>query len=493
MAQKAVSDALSLGDSESDKMATSAKSDDNNGDSSSKKPRLCMKDLDNRMTVMENSMNASLAQILQTLDKLKPSQLAGSGNTQPRTVESHEDSYPLGKSRPSNYRDSHPQGRGRPRISLNNGIDKDIVQEDILSLHPNGVEVNDFFGCGDSEEKSRESETHSEVSQLSSHCERDRFKQYTNPETSKNIDMLFGGNSDTELVTSDIGLKLAESQVKVLNKSWRTEKPDRLTAFREEYRNCFPIHEQSADMLQVPGLDSMLEAMLEKRHKHFRPWGKSKQLHTQPLKYIEGMGYQGQLAARMNIIAVAYLQQGLGKLLNTLQEKDVNVDRAVQNVRDLFDISNKALDQAGRAGAFHHMIRRKCASEDCHMYSMKDVHTKAAYLPLSGDGVFGKGLKNILADRKELKDQLEDWMPEFFADKKTSIGKRKSKGQHDEKRPAKKFKTDYNESKKQDRISKPEIAKSTFGQKSYGPNKPSFPNQDKSKSAPQRFRIPKKQ
>ena len=164
----------------------------------------------------------------------------------------------------------------------------------------------------------------------------------------------------------------------MLNKSWRIQAPERMSAYKDEYKTCFPVHEKSASMLQVAGLDDLLEPMLAKRHgvKTFKPWGKSKQLCTQPLKSIETLGYQGQVASRMNIIAISYLQQGLGSLLGTLQEKDSNIDRAVQNVRDLFDMSNKALDQAGRAGAFHHMIRRKAAVSDSGLNTLKDIQTK---------------------------------------------------------------------------------------------------------------------
>ncbi|KAH3836049.1 hypothetical protein DPMN_109418 [Dreissena polymorpha] len=90
------------------------------------------------------------------------------------------------------------------------------------------------------------------------------------------------------------------------------------------------------------------------------------------------------------------------------------MDKAVQTVRDLFDMSNKALDQAGRAGAFHHLVRRKAAVTDTGLSTLKDIHSKVMYLPLSSEGVFDSGLHSKLKSRKEQKDQLNDLMPEFF-------------------------------------------------------------------------------
>ncbi|KAH3689430.1 hypothetical protein DPMN_194053 [Dreissena polymorpha] len=90
------------------------------------------------------------------------------------------------------------------------------------------------------------------------------------------------------------------------------------------------------------------------------------------------------------------------------------MDKSVQTVRDLFHMSNKALDQAGRAGAFHHLVRRKAAVTDTFLSTLKDIHSKVMFLPLSSEGVFGSGLHSKLTSRKEQKDQMNDLMPEFF-------------------------------------------------------------------------------
>jgi hypothetical protein len=54
------------------------------------------------------------------------------------------------------------------------------------------------------------------------------------------------------------------------------------------------------------------------------------------------------------------------------------------------------------------MIRRKCASSDSGLNNLKDIQAKTLYLPLTEDGVFGKGLEK----RKEQKEQLNDLLPE---------------------------------------------------------------------------------
>ena len=96
-----------------------------------------------------------------------------------------------------------------------------------------------------------------------------------------------------------------------------------MTAYKEDNKMCFPVHEKSESLLQVPSLDDLLEPMLLKKHgsKSVKAWGKSKQLASQPLKAIESVAFQGQMATRLGIISVCYIQQALGSLLHKLQSK----------------------------------------------------------------------------------------------------------------------------------------------------------------------------
>ena len=71
-------------------------------------------------------------------------------------------------------------------------------------------------------------------------------------------------------------------------------------------------------------------------------------------------------------------------------------------------MSTKALDQVGRAGAFHHILRRKAAPSDTGLNNLRDVQAKVLYLLLSGEGVNGKGLEGNLQKRKEQKEQLNN-------------------------------------------------------------------------------------
>lgn len=111
----------------------------------------------------------------------------------------------------------------------------------------------------------------------------------------------------------------------------------------------------------------------------------------------------------MNIISILYIQQALGSLLKSLEEDEVDKNQICQVVKDLFAMSTKSLDQAGRTGAFTHLIRRKAAAQDAGLCSLKDLVSKCQYLPLTGDGLFGKGLESILEKRKEQKEQLSEF------------------------------------------------------------------------------------
>ena len=102
-----------------------------------------------------------------------------------------------------------------------------------------------------------------------------------------------------------------------MSKPWRCEHPERLSAFKDEYRSVFPVHDSSLETSQVSSLDDLLEPMLSKRHdsKSAKAWGRIRTLATQSLKAIERVAFQDQSAARYGIIAVSYIQQALGSLL----------------------------------------------------------------------------------------------------------------------------------------------------------------------------------
>ena len=149
-----------------------------------------------------------------------------------------------------------------------------------------------------------------------------------------------------------------------------------------------------------------------KKHRRkvaFTKTGKS--LFSQPSKMIEKIAYRDQHAAHMDISMHMYMQQGLAALIQTLQSDDVNTDRAIQQVRDIFAISTKSLDQFGRTGAFHHIIRRQLAMTDTGLYDLDDS-TELSNLPLSGDGIFGSvfnSFKGGLGNRNfEKKGQFDN-------------------------------------------------------------------------------------
>ncbi|CAC5408397.1 unnamed protein product [Mytilus coruscus] len=114
----------------------------------------------------------------------------------------------------------------------------------------------------------------------------------------------------------------------------------------------------------------------------------------------------------MGIISVLYMQQTLGTLLERVENENVS-DETCQMVKDLFAISTKSLDQVGRTGAFNHMIRRKAAATESGLNNLKDIQAKVLYLPLSNEGVFGKGLEDKFEKRKEQCEQLDNLLPEY--------------------------------------------------------------------------------
>lgn len=225
---------------------------------------------------------------------------------------------------------------------------------------------------------------------------------------------------------SSVGLVLDQAQVEILEGSWRSSNPDRLTAYKEEYRSCFPLHESSEQFLTVPTLDDLLETMLSRTHgdKAVKNWDSHRSLFSQPHKAIEKLAYQGQMSSRMSIISILYIQQALASLLKGLEDGDIDKDEACQTIRDVFAMSTKSLDLTGRNGAFMHMIRRKVAAEDSGLTTLKDIRSKWQNLPLTGDGLFGSHLDNLLEKRKSQKKKISDLIPEFSRKRKSDFESR---------------------------------------------------------------------
>ena len=343
------------------------------------------------------------------------------------------------------YRITSPSsGLRRPLLSLENSLDGELgvpsyARDDVLSLQPSTRErtgLKNFLG--DSDNDSSGSSSHAGISGPVNKC----FDKYVDRENNC-LGSIFNTLDSDKSVFS--GIILDQSQMDILSHSWRSETQIGCHVTRRNIRQLFQSTPSLSLSFRCQAL--MIEPMLQKRHgsKAVKSWGKGRQLHTQPLKAIESVGFQGQIASRMGIIAMAYMQQGLGSLMSDLQSKESNIDRCIQTVRDIFNMSTKALDQVGRSGAFFHIICRKAAISDTGLNTLKDVQSKVLFLPLSGDGVFGKGLEDRLKHRKEQKDQLNDLVPELQESRssKRKLGNQQSKTWTDDKRwSSKKQKTD---------------------------------------------------
>jgi hypothetical protein len=110
-------------------------------------------------------------------------------------------------------------------------------------------------------------------------------------------------------------------------------------------------------------------------------------------------------------------------LSSSIKSDNTNPD-ILQSVNDIFAISMKSLDQFGRTGAFSHMIRRKAATSESGLNTLKGIQAKVLYLPLTAEGVFGEGLEDKLGKRKEQREQLKELLPEFSNKRKPDFNTR---------------------------------------------------------------------
>ncbi|XP_045166643.2 uncharacterized protein LOC123530024 [Mercenaria mercenaria] len=229
-----------------------------------------------------------------------------------------------------------------------------------------------------------------------------------------NLGDKFGADAVTSHTNkSSVGLVLEKNQIDTLNESWRSAHPSNLSSYRDVYRKSFRIAADFENYLKVPQIDMTVEELLQTRHNDENfAFGKHPSLYSKQMKGFEKYAYSGQLASRMGIITVCYIQQALGTLLDTLQQKDVNIDAAIQTVRDTFAISAKSLDQIARAGAFHHLIRRNATLIDTGLYGYKGYSHAVMSLPLRADGVFGTDFDKKIEEKSKLRKNLNDFLPE---------------------------------------------------------------------------------
>ena len=236
---------------------------------------------------------------------------------------------------------------------------------------------------------------------------------------------IFGDDAKVISEKEDVGISLDQSQKDVLSNSYRCSTPFFLTSYNENVLDMFPVKSDTEQFLQVPPVDPLIESCLIKRHGPKAAFSSSKirgkGLYSQPYKTIERVAYKGSHAARLGIIIQLYLQQSLGDLLSFVQSDSFDKDSAVKQIKDVFSMATKGLDQLGRAGAFHHIIRRHVAMSDTALYELPDSQ-KFLSLPLTNEGLFGTELENLLKSRKEQKKQVEDLVPEV---KKKEFLKRK--------------------------------------------------------------------
>ena len=163
----------------------------------------------------------------------------------------------------------------------------------------------------------------------------------------------------------------------------------------------------------MPSLDNLTEKLMIKKHGRRAIFGTSQSLFSQPCKSIEKIAFQGQVAARMGIISLCYSQQAMGLLLKNLKSESPNLDEAIQNVRDLFAMSTKSLDQLSRTGTFFQLVRRKVTIADTGLHEFKDLKKVALNAPLSGEGIFSPDFEKKLKDRQEKDKRLSELISEI--------------------------------------------------------------------------------
>lgn len=443
-------------DSESESVLASVEDSDarTRGSAISKKPQKPTKHKrKSRYDVLENKMDSKFEEVGGKMDIIMKMLKS---NTSKNSAENGD---------VNSERIERSQRRSEPVCNISENEDDKSDNDDNISIRP------------------KQGETLGNDSDILSDVESDN--EQLSETTKKCLFDIFGDDALPKKSEKKKGIVIDDAQKEVLSNSWRSVNPNNISAFSEEHKEEFLVHEDTETFLQVPSIDDLVSRCIVKKHgKKASSTKTGRTLFSQPCKMVEKTAYRGQQACYMGIVMHMYMQQALGDLLQNLQSETVNISKAVQQVRDIFAISTKSLDQCGRTGAFHHIIRRQLAMTDTSLYEIDDARD-LSNLPLTNDGIFGSELEKFLKSRKEKNKMFDDLLPDI---PKKDSGKRKSSSNADA--PASK-KACVEKDKSNDRI----IYNSNFSRPSTSSAVKNFDKKYESKGTGQKvdnFRIPKR-
>lgn len=229
---------------------------------------------------------------------------------------------------------------------------------------------------------------------------------------------VFGDDAKFKKDVVKMGISIDNSQKETLNNSWHCDQPSFLTATGDNYEELFPVDAETEKILQVPSLDDMVEDLLVENYGSKAAFtSKKTSLFNQPCKMVEHILYKGQQAAKYALTMQLYTQQCLGKLMVAFQDDSLDKEKCTTQIRDIFAISTKCLEQIGRTGAFHHIGRRQLAMADTKLFKLRDRDT-ISNLPLRSDGVFGSQLNSNLENRKDKRKAIKELFPELGLNRK---------------------------------------------------------------------------
>ncbi|CAG2239350.1 unnamed protein product [Mytilus edulis] len=222
-----------------------------------------------------DSMNAKMGKFFDLLQD----KLTDTGNEVPRSEHENQNTVTVEAS----------SAARRPLIPLNSAINEHQNSgDDIETL---SVRISDserhnsgFLFSAEGSENSRNSD-HEDVNTCDSRSvlvksgEHDRFQKYLGNRNEKSCETekqdnsvshtlgdKFGLDAYTSLKTEKTGLVLEQNQIDVLRGSWRSETPHKITSYKENYRQSFPIDASCQEYFNVPTMDNTVESLLMKRY-----------------------------------------------------------------------------------------------------------------------------------------------------------------------------------------------------------------------------------
>ena len=197
-------------------------------------------------------------------------------------------------------------------------------------------------------------------------------------------------------------IDLDQQQVNVITQFYRSEHPQKLTAYSDESKKILKTDPKFDDLLDVPEVDEFVKFVVRKNAPHTANFTEGYistlwRAFEKEMKKIHNASKIGILASAVNQKVGFNQMELLEKWRAESSISEAQFDEMKALMVAGFDSANRSLEQAARCGGLVHQLRRKVILEDLNIPKMK--HHRYLNLPLSSAGILGSDFEGELENQ----------------------------------------------------------------------------------------------